>query len=82
MSNQGPKGPQPPAHIPLPRSRRGLKSFFGDVSREMKKVTWPPVHETNRLTGVVMAVCLLLIGIMLGFHMVASEVINLLLKGF
>ena len=48
----------------------------------MKKVTWPPVHETNRLTGVVMAVCLLLIVIMIGFHLLANGLVHLIVKGF
>ena len=37
--------------------RRGLKGFFNEVIREMKKVSWPTVQETNRLTGVVLLAC-------------------------
>lgn len=49
-----------PSGIPIPKSKRGLSGFLGDVRRELTKVSWPTVPETNRLTGVVLAVCLLL----------------------
>lgn len=52
----GAPGP-PPSDVPLPKMKRGLRSFFRDVVREMKHVTWPKRQETNRLTGVVIAVC-------------------------
>ena len=43
---------------PLPKpGRGGLKGYFGDVMRELKKVQWPTPRETTRLTGVVIAVC-------------------------
>ena len=41
----------------MPRSKRGLKSFFNDVGRELKKVDWPTVPETHRLTAIVLTVC-------------------------
>ncbi len=46
--------------IPIPKSKRGLPGFLADVRRELTKVSWPTVPETNRLTGVVLAVCALL----------------------
>lgn len=53
-----PKTPQPSGQIPVPKATRGgLKGYINDVNRELKKVDWPPVKETNRLTGVVLAVC-------------------------
>lgn len=60
------KTPQPPqASIPVPKAARGgIKGYFNDVVRELKKVDWPPVKETNRLTGVVIAVCLLIAVVM------------------
>lgn len=78
MSNSG---NNPPA-IPLPSSKRGFRTFWVEVAREMKKVTWPPAQETNRLTGVVLAVCLLLILILSGLHVVSEELIKLIVKGF
>ncbi len=54
--------------------RRGPKSFFQDVIREMKKVNWPTKPETNRLTGVVLVVCtgLVIVLTILGefFHLI------------
>ena len=44
----------------------------------MRKVTWPPYTETNRLTGVVLAVCALLILILTGFHMFFKTIVDLL----
>ncbi|MCH8978153.1 MAG: preprotein translocase subunit SecE [Armatimonadetes bacterium] len=41
--------------------RRGVKGFYRDVVREMKHVTWPKPHETTRLTGVVLAVCVMIV---------------------
>ena len=49
-----------PGGLPLPKVKRGLFAFLADVRRELTKVSWPTVPETNRLTGVVLAVCLLL----------------------
>lgn len=78
MSKKNPAGPQAPSSIPLPRSKRGFKQYWVDVGREMKKVTWPPHSETNRLTGVVIAVCGLLILILLVFHLFFKTIVDLL----
>lgn len=67
-----------PSGVPLPRSKRGFKQYWVDVAREMKKVTWPPHTETNRLTGVVLAVCTLLVLILLGFHLIFKTIVDLL----
>ncbi len=55
--------------IALPNVKRGIKPFFAGVKRELKKVSWPTYKETNRLFGVVVSVCVLLIVVMgvLGF---------------
>jgi preprotein translocase SecE subunit len=66
---------------PVPKMRRGgLRQYFVDVGREMKKVTWPPYTETNRLTGVVLAVCALMMGALIAFHEVFSTLVTLLTK--
>ncbi|MBS1705975.1 MAG: preprotein translocase subunit SecE [Armatimonadetes bacterium] len=68
------KGPEitAPSHIPIPKSKRGLKGFWQDTVTEMKKVHWPARHDTNRLTGVVVILCfgsvLLLYGLSTAFH--------------
>ncbi|MEZ0327699.1 MAG: preprotein translocase subunit SecE [Fimbriimonas sp.] len=73
-----PNRPRPASSLPTPKIRRGLKSFFQDVIREMKKVTWPTKPETNRLTGVVLVVCTGLVVILsvLGelFHLIIQFV--------
>ncbi|MER3496322.1 MAG: preprotein translocase subunit SecE, partial [Armatimonadota bacterium] len=59
----GPAGssePRRPSTVPVPKVRRGLRAFLREVRRELTKVTWPTVPETNRLTGVVLAVVALL----------------------
>lgn len=76
MSKKGPSGVSP--SIPIPRSKRGFRQFWVDVIREMRKVTWPPYTETNRLTGVVLAVCALLILILTAFHMFFKTIVDLL----
>ncbi len=66
---------------PLPRSRRGIKGFFSEVGRELKRVNWPTRTETNRLTGVVLGVCLFAAVIISGLSWVSSIVVSLLTKG-
>jgi preprotein translocase subunit SecE len=68
-------------NLPLPKSRRGIKGFYSEVVREMKKVNWPTKKETNRLTGVVMAVTIICVLILLGFGIVFSTLIDLLTGG-
>lgn len=72
----------PTGSLPLPGSKRGVRGFIAEVGRELKKVSWPKRQETNRLTGVVLAVCGLAMGLLFllqeGFHVV----INLLVEGF
>ena len=48
----------------MPKAKRGVKSFFEGVKREMRKVTWPTYKETNRLFGVVVTVCAMLTVVM------------------
>ncbi len=67
--------------IPVPRSRRGPKTFYNEVVREMKKVSWPSRTETNRLTGVVLTVCLLLVAYLSALGYVFGAVIDIITKG-
>jgi preprotein translocase SecE subunit len=64
--------------LPVPKSKRGLKGFYNEVVREMKKVTWPTRAETNRLTTVVLAVCLLLVTLLSALGFVFGFVIDIL----
>ncbi|MBI1333574.1 MAG: preprotein translocase subunit SecE [Armatimonadetes bacterium] len=66
--------------LPIPKAKRGVKSFFEGVKREMRKVTWPTYQETNRLFGVVVVVCLLLIVMMTGLGYVFDTLIGLIIK--
>ncbi len=74
-----PKKPQ--GSLPVPKSKRGLKGFFNDVNREMKKVSWPSRAETNRLTGVVLAVCGLVVLSLSVMSYVFDIVVTLITKG-
>jgi len=67
--------------LPLPKSRRGLKGFYNEVVREMKKVSWPTRTETNRLTGVVLAVTILSVLILTGLGVVFGTLVDLITKG-
>jgi preprotein translocase SecE subunit len=82
MSKPSNPGAQPAGQIPIPRSRRGIRGFFGDVGREMKKVHWPSHQETNRLTGVVLSVCVLLVTILWVMHITFHTLIKALTRGF
>lgn len=74
--------PTPVPSLPRPRSKRGVKGFFAEVGREMKKVHWPKPKETNRLTGVVLTVCTLLTLILFLFSTASHEVVRVLTQGF
>lgn len=66
---------------PTPKLKRGLKGFFNEVSREMKKVSWPTKAETNRLTGVVLAVCGIVVVFLSVLGWVFDVLISLITKG-
>lgn len=74
--------PNAPTSLPTPKLNRGIKGFFAEISREMKKVTWPPHKETNRLTGIVLAVCGLVVVILTAMHFAADMIISAMTKGF
>jgi preprotein translocase subunit SecE len=79
MSSEGQKSTA--GKVPIPRSRRGAKGFFTEVVREMKKVNWPTKPETTRLTGVVLAVCLLVVTILSMLSFVFGTIIGILTGG-
>lgn len=74
-----PKKPQ--GSLPIPRSKRGLRGFLNEVSREMKKVSWPTRAETNRLTGVVLGVCFLIGTVMITMSSFFDFVVKMITKG-
>jgi len=47
----------------------------------MKKVTWPTRSETNRLTGVVLAVTILCVTVLTVLGLLFGTIIDLLTKG-
>jgi preprotein translocase SecE subunit len=67
--------------VPLPRSQRGIRGFFNEVQRELKKVSWPTRAETNRLTGVVLAVCFLCVALLSTMSWIFGLLIDMLTKG-
>lgn len=77
MSNDRPTA----ASVPLPKSKRGLKGFWRETVRELKHVHWPTTKETNRLTGVVMGVCVLTVGVLFGLSVVFDQLFKLLIRG-
>lgn len=70
--------PQASSSVPIPKIKRGgLKGYLTDVTRELKKVDWPPVPEVHRLTGVVLAVLVLIAGILTGMSVVVDTLIRI-----
>jgi len=67
--------------VPIPKSKRGVKGFFNEVGREMKKVSWPTRAETNRLTAVVLVVCAGLVVLFTALSVVFDTLVSLLTKG-
>ncbi len=72
---------KPQGSLPIPGSKRGIKGFIREVGREMKKVSWPTRAETNRLTGVVLGVCLLVGTIMILMGSMFGALVDFLTKG-
>ena len=75
--SEGPKT----GSVPVPRMRRGIKGFYRDVIREMKHVTWPTPQETTRLTGVVLAICTMIVAMLQFTALVLSSVIHAIVGG-
>ena len=67
------------APIPKP-GRGGLKGYFSEVIRELKKVQWPTPRETTRLTGVVVAVCAICLVVIYALSLVISSVIDMVVR--
>lgn len=74
--NQEPR--KPSGSIAVPKSKRGMKGYFAEVKREIKKVSWPTVPETHRLTGVVLGVCAMLVATLTGLGAVFGFVVDFL----
>ncbi len=67
MSQENKKEIDPPSSVAIPNiQKRGFKGFLKDVKRELKQVQWPTRSEANRLTGVVLVVCLITTAILFG----------------
>ena len=80
-----PKSPQLPegsSAVATPKFNRGVRGFFAEVGREMRKVNWPPQAETTRLTGIVLAVCGMVVLMMIAFNYVCNWLVTGLTKGF
>lgn len=77
QGNDGPRG----GGLPIPKARFGLKGFYNEVVREMKKVHWPERSETNRLTGVVLAVCGFVVLALAGMSVVFDTLVRLITNG-
>jgi preprotein translocase SecE subunit len=73
--SEAPKAARP-GSVPVPRMKRGVRGFYKDVVREMKHVTWPRPQETSRLTGVVLAVCAMIVVLLMLATFVFGTVVN------
>lgn len=79
--SESPKASKMPAGVPVPKLRRGFKGFYKDVVREMKHVTWPTPKETTRLTGIVLAVCTLIVLLLMAATFLFGTLLHLIVKG-
>ncbi len=73
--------PKGPTSIATPKMKRGFKGFLSDVKREMKKVNWPTKKETNRLTGVVVSLVVVVALALTGMGWVADTLVTLITTG-
>ena len=69
------------AKVALPSSRRGVKGYFAETMRELRKVSWPTRKETTRLTGIVLTVCTGMAMMLLALQYAFGVVIDILEKG-
>ena len=63
-----------------PRKFKELRSFFGEVRSELKKVTWPGWEEVRSTTIVVVATTFFFGFYLWGLDLVFSEVLSRFLK--
>lgn len=75
------KAPKATGNLPVPKMRRGVKGFYRDVVREMKHVTWPKPQETTRLTGVVLAVCVMIVAMLYFATFIFGQVLTAIITG-
>ena len=54
-------------------------AFFTDVTKEMKKVTWPRPDELKESTIIVLVVCGVIAGFVFGVDWVVSNVLKAIL---
>lgn len=54
------------------------KQFFTDVSKEMKKVSWPTRDQLRESTVVVIVTCLVITGIVFVIDQAMTQVMNLI----
>ncbi|MFI5385815.1 MAG: preprotein translocase subunit SecE [Fimbriimonadales bacterium] len=76
-----PDKPRLPSSIATPKFKRGLKGFFTDTSREMKKVNWPTRKETTRLTFVVLSLVVFIALMLSGMGWISDTLVILITKG-
>lgn len=62
--------------VPVPDMSRGVKAFIEGVIREMRRVVWPSLPETARLTITVLIVCVVFVV----YLWVAGIVVDTLLR--
>lgn len=79
LSNPGPNPQQ--GTIAIPKSRRGFKGFLNEVKRESNKIDWPAPKETTRLTGIVLAVCGMIVTVLFALSQIVDIIISQLLRG-
>ncbi len=72
--------PKAAGNLPVPKMRRGVKGFYRDVVREMKHVTWPKPQETTRLTGVVLAVCVMIVTMLYFATLIFGQILSAIIS--
>lgn len=73
--------PSPQSKVAIPGSKRGIKGFFAETGRELRKVNWPTTQETFRLTWVVLIVCAAVTGTLLLLSAFFSVLVNIITTG-
>jgi preprotein translocase subunit SecE len=79
--SETPKAAKLPTGVPVPKMKRGVKGFYKDIVREMKHVTWPTPKETTRLTGIVLAICTMIVLLLMVATFLFGTLLRLIVQG-
>jgi preprotein translocase subunit SecE len=65
----------------MPRSKRGIKGFFSETRKELKKVHWPTRQENLKMSGVVLGISAMMAVLLLVLGYLSNAIVSLIVTG-